>query len=60
MRLIGAVLFKADDDWQTSNSNMMIEAFALIHRAMADTIPAPEAAEIARAFRRAALSLVNA
>ena len=33
---------------------------ALMDRAMAETIPAPEAAEIARAFRRAALSLVNA
>ena len=33
---------------------------ALMDRAMAETIPAAEVAEIARAFRRAALSLVNA
>jgi len=33
---------------------------ALMNRAMAETIPAPEAAQIGAAFRRAALALVNA
>ena len=28
MRLIGAVLFEANDEWQTSSRYMMVEAFA--------------------------------
>jgi putative transposase len=28
MRLIGAVLFEANDNWQTSSRYMMVEAFA--------------------------------
>ena len=38
MRLIGAVLFEANDDWQTSSRYMMVEAFAQIDKEEIDPI----------------------
>ena len=37
-RLIGAVLFEANDDWQTSSRYMMVEAFAQIDKEEIDPI----------------------
>ena len=38
MRLIGAVLFEANDEWQTSSRYMMVEAFAQIDKEEIDPI----------------------
>ena len=38
MRLIGAVLFEANDEWQTSSRYMMVEAFAEIDKEEIDPI----------------------
>ena len=38
MRLIGAVLFEINDDWQTSSRYMMVEAFAQIDKEEIDPI----------------------
>jgi transposase-like protein len=38
MRLIGAVLFEQNDEWQTSSRYMMVEAFALIDKEEIDPI----------------------
>ncbi len=38
MRLIGAVLFEQNDDWQTSSRYMMVEAFAQIDNAQIDPL----------------------
>lgn len=38
MRLIGAVLFEQNDEWQTSNRYMMAEAFAQIDKEEIDPI----------------------
>lgn len=38
MRLIGAVLFEASDEWQTSSRYMMVEAFAEIDKEEIDPI----------------------
>lgn len=38
MRLIGAVLFEANDEWQTSSRYMTIEAFAQIDKQEIDPI----------------------
>jgi hypothetical protein len=38
MRLIGAVLFEQNDEWQTSSRYMMVEAFAQIDREEIDPI----------------------
>lgn len=39
MRLIGAVLFEQNDEWQTSSRYMMVEAFAQIDKEEIDPIP---------------------
>ena len=38
MRLIGAVLFEQNDEWQTSSRYMMVEAFAQIDKEEIDPI----------------------
>lgn len=38
MRLIGAVLFEKNDEWQTSRRSMMVEAFARIDTEEIDPI----------------------
>jgi hypothetical protein len=38
MRLIGAVLFGQNDEWQTSRRSMMVEAFARIDTEEIDPI----------------------
>ena len=38
MRLIGAVLFEQNDEWQTSSRYMMVEAFAQIDKEEVDPI----------------------
>ena len=38
LRLIGALLFEAKDDWQTSSRSMMVEAFAQIDTEEIDPI----------------------
>ena len=38
MRLIGAVLFEANENWQTSSRCMMVEAFAQIDKEAIDPI----------------------
>jgi putative transposase len=38
MRLIGAVLFEQNDEWQTSSRYMMVEAFAQIDKEESDPI----------------------
>lgn len=38
MRLIGTVLFEANDEWQTSSRSMMVEAFAHINKEKIDPI----------------------
>jgi hypothetical protein len=38
MRLIGAVLFEQNDEWQTSRRSMMVEAFARIDTEEIDPI----------------------
>jgi hypothetical protein len=38
MRLIGAVLFEQNDEWQTSSRYMMVEAFARIDTEEIDPI----------------------
>lgn len=38
MRLIGAVLFEANDEWQTFSRYMMVEAFAQIDKEETDPI----------------------
>jgi hypothetical protein len=38
MRLIGAGLFEANDEWQTSSRYMMVEAFAQIDKEEIDPI----------------------
>lgn len=38
MRLIGAVLFEQNDEWQTSSRYMMVEAFAQIDKEERDPI----------------------
>jgi putative transposase len=38
MRLIGAVLFEANDEWQTSSRYMMAKAFAQIDKKEIDPI----------------------
>ena len=38
MRLIGAVLFEQNDEWQTASRYMMVEAFAQIDKEEIDPI----------------------
>ena len=38
MRLIGAVLFEQNDEWQTSSQYMMVEAFAQIDKEEIDPL----------------------
>ena len=38
MRLIGAVLFEQNDEWQTSSRHMLVEAFAQIDKEKIDPI----------------------
>ena len=38
LRLIGAVLFERNDEWQTSSRYMMVEVFARIDKEEIDTI----------------------
>lgn len=38
LRLIGAVLFEQNDEWQTSSRSMMVEAFAEIDKEEIDPI----------------------
>lgn len=44
MRLIGAVLFEQNDEWQTSSRYMMVEAFAQIDKEEIDRKHPPRAA----------------
>jgi hypothetical protein len=39
MRLIGAVLFEQNDDWQSQHRSMMVEAVSQIESAQIDPIP---------------------
>ena len=39
IRLIGAVLFEQNDDWQSQHRCMMVEAFSQIDTAQTDPLP---------------------
>lgn len=39
LRLIGAVLFEQNDDWQSQHRSMMVEAFSQIDTAQIDPLP---------------------
>jgi len=39
LRLIGAVLFEQNDDWQSQHRYMMVEAFSQIDAAQIDPLP---------------------
>lgn len=39
LRLIGAVLFEQNDDWQSQHRYMMVEAFSQIDTARIDPLP---------------------
>ncbi len=39
LRLIGAVLFEQNDDWQSQHRYMMVEAFSQIDTAEIDPLP---------------------